>query len=66
MRSVGIKFYVAVKFNGKRNPKTLYEHLLEGMYTVHGREGGRPEPRWWRTHASRQAWRPRGRDRGWT
>ena len=29
----GIKFYVAVKFNGKRNPKTLHEHLLEGMYT---------------------------------
>ena len=29
----GIKFYVAVKFNGKRNPKTLHDHLLEGMYT---------------------------------
>jgi hypothetical protein len=28
-----MKFYVAVKFNGKRNPKTLHEHLLEGMYT---------------------------------
>ena len=29
----GIKFYVAVKFNGKCNPKTLHEHLLEGMNT---------------------------------
>jgi transposase len=29
----GMKFYVAVKFNGKRNPKLLHEHLLEGMYT---------------------------------
>jgi hypothetical protein len=29
----GIEFYVAVKFNGKRNPKTLHEHLLESMNT---------------------------------